>query len=420
MGHPVQDPIERWLVFIETIRIEAQIYCSRKKSTERKIKNVCEQTLERLEQNPLLGQCDELQRQYDYHQNKLNDWYKKQVDGYQIRIKTQPRLECGEPNISFYADLEKKNSKKRAISHLMKPDGEIKYDTQGLKDIATDYYSNLLNTKKSDEKVSLKLLSNVTRTISQAQRTKLDALITREELEKAIAKLQRNKTPGPDGIPAEFYQAFWPTIQDLYFEFITEVQNTMFPNKANTSITTLVYKNKGQEYLLANYRPIALMNVDIKILTKLLSMRLMYVLPNIIHESQTAVYGRTIGNTIHLVRDIIDLANKNDEEAALLFLDQEKAFDRVSHEFLFKVLEKFGFGGSFIHWIKLLYSNASTMININGFLTSKIPLKSGVRQGCPLSPLLYVLVIEILALELGVNPNIVGFTIQGEKIRHSY
>ena len=177
---------------------------------------------------------------------------------------------------------------------------------------------------------------------------------------------------------------------------------------------------KGEEYLLANYRPIALMNVDIKILTKLLSMRLMYVLPTIIHESQTAVYGRNIGDNIHLVRDIIDMANKNNEEAALLFLDQEKAFDQVSHEFLLKVLEKFGFGASFIHWIKLIYSNASTKININGFLTSKISLNSGVRQGCPLSPLLYVLVIEIFALQLRANPNIVGFDIQGEKIISSH
>ena len=158
------------------------------------------------------------------------------------------------------------------------------------------------------------------------------------------------------------------------------------------------------------------MNVDLKILTKLLSIRLKFVLPTIIHESQTAVYGRTIGNTVHLIRDIIDLANKNDEEAGLLFLDQEKAFDRVNHEFLFKVLEKFGFGNSFIHWIKLLYSNACTKININGFLTDKISLKSGVRQGCPLSALFYVLVIEILALQLRANPNIVGFTVEGEKI----
>ena len=78
------------------------------------------------------------------------------------------------------------------------------------------------------------------------------------------------------------------------------------------------------------------MNVDVKILTKLLSMRLVPILPTIIHESQTAIYGRNIGDNIHLVRDIIDLANSDDEEGALLFLDQEKAFDRVSHSFLLR------------------------------------------------------------------------------------
>ena len=121
--------------------------------------------------------------------------------------------------------------------------------------------------------------------ITPQQRTDLDKAITKEELEKAVRKLNRNKTPGPDGIPAEFYQVFWYTIQDLYFPFITEVQRSAFPDNKNMSITSLIYKNKGEIYLLANYRPIALMNVDIKILTKLLSMRLLYVLPTIIHES---------------------------------------------------------------------------------------------------------------------------------------
>ena len=116
--------------------------------------------------------------------------------------------------------------------------------------------------------------------------------------------------------------------------------------------------------------------------------------------------GRQIGNSVHLVRDIIDYANKNDEGAALLFLDQEKAFDRVSHSFLFDAMKAYGFGDYFIHWINLLYSNAFTRININGFLTKPIPLKCGVRQGCPLSALLYVLIIEILALQLRSNPTL--------------
>ena len=79
-------------------------------------------------------------------------------------------------------------------------------------------------------------------------------------------------------------------------------------------------------------------------------------------------------------------------------------------------MKSFGFGDNFIEWIKILYSNASAVLNINGFLSKQIPLKRGVRQGCPLSALLYVLVIEVLAIQLRINPNIIGFKIGEEKI----
>ena len=113
---------------------------------------------------------------------------------------------------------------------------------------------------------------------------------------------------------------------------------------------------------------------------------------------------------------MIDIANKEDDTAAFIFLDQEKAFDRVNHSFLVKVMRTFGIGESFIQWIHLLYSNASAILNINGFLSKLIPFNRGVKQGCPLSSFLYVMVIEILALQLRANPNIVGFRIGGEKI----
>ena len=79
-------------------------------------------------------------------------------------------------------------------------------------------------------------------------------------------------------------------------------------------------------------------------------------------------------------------------------------------------MEGFGIGQGFIHWVKTLYSNATTKVKLNGHLTSKIHLNRGVRQGCPLSSLLYVMVIEVLALQLRKNPNIVGFNVGGEKI----
>ena len=167
-------------------------------------------------------------------------------------------------------------------------------------------------------------------------------------------------------------------------------------------------------YLLTNYRPISLINADVKIITKVLADRLNSVLPSIIHSTQTAVYGRRIDQNIHLIRDLIEIANKNDETAAFIFLDQEKAFDRVNHDFLFKTMSAFGIGDNFINWIRIIYSNAKSVLNINGFFSELIPLNRGVRQGCPLSALLYVLVIEVLAIQLRINPNIVEFKV-GEK-----
>ena len=182
------------------------------------------------------------------------------------------------------------------------------------------------------------------------------------------------------------------------------------------SVIKIIYKKTGEIFLLTNYRPISLINVDLKILTKALANRLKYILPSIIHVTQTAVYGRKIDQTVHLIRDLIDLANKDDEQAAFIFLDQEKAFDRVNHNFLYKTMRSFGIGEQFISWVRTIYSNASLILNINGFLSKRIPMNRGVRQGCPLSALLYVLVIEVLAIQLRVNPNIVGFKIGGEKI----
>ena len=228
--------------------------------------------------------------------------------------------------------------------------------------------------------------------------------------------LSDGKSPGPDGITVEFYKKFWHLIKDRYLSYINAAKILGFHDYRNTSSTTIIYKLKGQLYHLDNYRPIALINVDIKILTKALSNRLRPLMSTIIHHSQTAIDRRKIDYTVHLLRDLVDLINKDDTEGALIFLDQEKAFDRVEHDFLFKTMAAFGIGNTFTDWLRVIYANASTKVKINGFSTKTILLTRGLRQGCPLSPSLYILIIEILALCLRSNPNIVGFKVGGEKI----
>ena len=156
---------------------------------------------------------------------------------------------------------------------------------------------------------------------------------------------------------------------------------TSLPAGKNTSITALMYKDRGDVKDLKKYRPISLINVDVKILTKVLTNRLKQVLPSVIHHTQTAVEGRKIDHTIHMLRDLIQIANNQDLEAVFIFLDQEKAFDRVNHDFLFKTMKAFGIGDDFIHWVRLIYSNASTRLKISGSLTNNIPLARGGGGG---------------------------------------
>ena len=159
----------------------------------------------------------------------------------------------------------------------------------------------------------------------------LDADFTPKELRQAVYGLNDEKSPVIDGFTAEFYKKFWNILSAHNTAF---VNGASFSHAKNTSITSHLYKEKWDTEDLKNYRPISLINVDLKFLTKVLTNRLRQVLPSLIHFTQTAVDGRKIDNTIHMLRDLIQLSNNENLDSAFIFLDQEKAFDRVNHDFL--------------------------------------------------------------------------------------
>ena len=353
---------------------------------------------------------------YNFLKGKLRLLEEKLVDGYRQRTRGLPAYEQREPDIAFYAKLEKRSAQRTVIGELRDKHGEVFSDNENLMHIVTDFYTDLYTPTPVEESVQEKLLGNVDRALTAHQQAMLDAPLSAKELQQAVYDLNENKSPGLDGFTAEFYKKIWSLIKDRYTDYINCADQTSFSTFKITSVTTLLYKEKGDTDDLKNYPPISLINVDLKILTKTLTNRLKEVLPSITHFTQTAVDGRRIDNTVHMLLDFVQLANAQNLESAFIFLDQEKAFDRVNHDFLYKSMRAFGIGPVFIRWIRQMYSNATTRVKVNGFLSDNIPLRSGVRQGCPLSPLLYVLIIEILALQFRKNPDIVSFTVGGEKI----
>ena len=137
---------------------------------------------------------------------------------------------------------------------------------------------------------------------------------------------------------------------------------------------------------------------------------------SIVHQDQTCgILGRTIFSNLHLVHDVLDFIDKTNEPTTLIALDQEKAFDHVDHKFMLCVLRKFGFGPSFCHWVETFYTHAFSRILVNRALSSPVYLHRGVRQGCPLSSLLYVLVSEVLSTQVRKCKEIDGFLLPGAR-----
>ena len=98
---------------------------------------------------------------------------------------------------------------------------------------------------------------------------------------------------------------------------------------------------------------------------------------------------------------------------AFISLDQEKAFDHINHRYMFKVLKHFGFSNTFIDWIKLLYTNIQSKLIINQHISTHFPIQKGVKQGCPLLPLLCVIVFETLLTKIRTSPNINSLQLPG-------
>ena len=410
----IENSVDWWDLFITVVVGVTISYTKRKARIKRNLKAFLLKQVQLLDEQDNLNHDQTLK--YKYYKNRLDDILHDEIRGHEVRTKGLPKYELNEPDISTYSTFEKRFQSNGVIHQLADENEQIHSDTNSLLTITEKYYTKLYAKSRTNSAKQTQILKNVQCKLSATDRKKLDDPLTLEQIEKALWSLANGKSPGPDGITVEFYKTFWYLIKKRFLSYINQAKLTGFHEYRNQSSTTIVYKRKGEVYKLDYYRPIALINVDLKILTKTLSNRLRSVLPSIIHHSQTAVDNRRIDHTVHMIRDLIDHINKDNSEGALIFLDQEKAFDRVEHDFLFRTMSAFGIGDCFIDWLRVLYANATTRIKVNGFYTEPIPLTRGLRQGCPLSPSLYVLVIEVFALQLRMNPNIVGFRINGEKI----
>ena len=225
----------------------------------------------------------------------------------------------------------------------------------------------------------------------------LDAALTLGELERALQGMQCGKAPGLDGIPVDFYKSFWPEVgEDLLAMLIDSLAGGRLPVSCRRAVLTLLPK-KGDLTDIRCWRPVSLLCSDYKLLSKTLANRLGKVIEQVIHPDQTyCIPGRFIFDNVSLIRDVSHVSHSLGLDVGLISLDQEKAFDRVEHSYLWDVLKAFGFSEGFVQKIRVLYSEVESILKINGGLCAPFKVGRGVRQGCSLSGMLYSIAIEPL------------------------
>lgn len=169
-----------------------------------------------------------------------------------------------------------------------------------------------------------------------------------------------------------------------------------------------------------NFRPISLLNVDVKIYAKLIANRLSILLPKLINQDQEGfVSGRQANDATRRMINIIHSAEKLKMPSLLLTLDAEKAFDRVHWGYLVRVLEKFNIMGPIQKAIRASYSSPSAYVYTEGMFSKNFQITNGTRQGCPLSPLIFALVMEPLAEKIRTHPEIQGISSRHQQHRIS-
>ena len=318
---------------------------------------------------------------------RLRNLYKK--ENYKPEIR--PMINTFQDQLYLLESKQAKGAKNRA---------NIRWGLEGEKCSKT-FFQVLERQNMVSESATEELLNKIppNRKISKEHFKLCEAEIYLDEIIKAINSQKNNKSPGNDGLTAEFYKQLLNELAPILLEVYNSWNRFgIIGASSRTGIISVIYK-KGDKKDIANYRPISLLNLDYKIYTTILKNRMQQTLNNIIGENQTAaIKNRTILHTLSTIRDIIDISNKLNKNLSVISLDFLKAFDRLDLNFIFLVLRQFGYGQKFIQMIKVCYNDIQSKIKVNGLLSAPFTIMRSVRQGCPLSVLLYIIVAEVLAI----------------------
>jgi hypothetical protein len=300
-------------------------------------------------------------------------------------------LKEGDANTKFFHQCVNYRRNMNSIQCLEK-NGVLIDDVKDIKEEVTTHFQNQFRKKHLTRP---KLSNLVFKTIDDEEADFLIKGFSEEEIKEAVWDCDSEKSPGPDGVSFAFLKDFWEDLKADFFRILTEFhKNGKLVKGINSTFIALIPK-KDNPAKLNDFRPISLVGCAYKVLSKVLANRMKIIMPKLISNTQSAfVQGRQILDGVLIANEVIDEAKRLKREALLLKVDFEKAYDSVDWDFLDFMLDKMHFPIKWRNWIRECISTSWISILVNGSPTKEFKMERGLRQGDPLSPLLFLLVAE--------------------------
>lgn len=316
-------------------------------------------------------------------------------------------LKCGDLNTSYFQKMAKARKAYNTITIMIRLNGFEATSPEDIGNTAASHFQSILGppTHRTTPVLIAQVAAMIRSesfSISPVQAAQLSMIPTPEDITKTMFRLNQNKSPRPDGFTSGFYKAAWGIIGTKVINAITSFfHSSSLPQAANSTILTLLPKFPGAT-VIKDYRPISCCNTLYKVISKLLVGRLKPLLPSIILPNQTAfIKGRLLMENCLLAAEIVSgYHNQRGQKKLTLKIDIAKAFDSVRWDFLTACLQALNLPDLYIKWVSSCYSSPTFSVGINGRLHGFFSGTRGLRQGDPLSPYLFGIVMNILSQKL--------------------
>lgn len=340
-------------------------------------------------------------QRYEQGMTKLTEFYTQ-------RAKKQWARD-GDRNTHYFHHAVLKRRRRNTIVSIKDEHNVLHFNSNAIANTFVNYFRYIFSSSNANNGRPC-----ICTHMPQQQQDYTYSIPDKQEIWQTLKEMKKRASPGPDGFNVEFYLATWSWIGDDVTMLVRNFYETgILPPHINDTNIALIPK-KLVPAIPSDYRPISLCNVIYKIISKTLANRLKPHLPNYIHPSQQAfIEGRRINNNIIIAQEITHsfaLKSWNDP-AFMLKIDLAKAFDRLEWNFVTRALQGTGLHGHFINLIHACISSPSFSVIINGQSSARFCSDRGIRQGCPISPYLFVLAINELSLTLQeamCNNNLTG------------